>query len=83
MGLVGGFGLPVVTTDPKLLAQLESRIDELSSRAMAQFARSLGLTPPGDAAADPTVVLHFPDADLDGPGLIVWDMRPDTEGAAG
>ncbi|MGH8876444.1 MAG: hypothetical protein ACRD0P_03745 [Stackebrandtia sp.] len=69
---------PVVTTDPQLLERLEARIDELTSRDMAAYARSLGLTPPGDG--DPPVVLHFPaGADLDGPGQIVWDMRPDEE----
>lgn len=73
--------MPVVTTDPELLAQLEARIDELSSTAMAEYARSLGLNPPGDTeGVNPTVVLHYPPgADLNGPGQIVWDMRPDED----
>lgn len=73
--------MPLVTRDPALAAQLRAQIDELGSREMAEFARSLGLAPPSDR--DALVVLHFPaDTDvLTDDGQIVWDLRPDTEAA--
>ena len=73
--------MPLVTDDPVLEARLRAHMDELGSHEMAEFARSLGLTPPGDRNA--LLVLHFPvDADVfSDDGRIVWDLRPDTEAA--
>ena len=68
--------MPLVTEDPELEAQLRERIDDLSSSEMAEYARSLGLTPPVDVRAP--VVLHWQaGADIESPGEIVWDLRPD------
>lgn len=73
--------MPVVTTDPELLAKLEAKIGQLGSQEVADYARSLGLTPPGDAeGVNPPIILTWPPgADLSGPGLIVWDMSPDED----
>lgn len=73
--------MPVATTDPEIEARLREQADELSSRELAEFARSLGVYPPGYADdVNPPLVLNWPPgADPDSDGLLVWDMRPDED----
>jgi hypothetical protein len=71
----------MATTDPEIEAQLRERADDLSSRELAELAHSLGVYPPGYGPdIDPPLVLTWPPgADIESPGLLVWDLRGDED----
>jgi hypothetical protein len=70
-----------VTDDPRLEASLLERVDELSSRELADFAHSLGLFPPGySESTNPPIALVWPAGmDDDDEGVLMWDARDDDE----
>jgi hypothetical protein len=70
-----------VTNDPALEARLRERVDELSSRQLAEFAHSLGLYPPGfEEGRNPPIALAWPAwMDDDADGVLVWDVGDGDE----
>lgn len=65
-----------VTSDPQLSDQLRQQWDSgCSSRALAEFAAGLGLTPPEhpEGAALPKIVEVWPPGVEE--GLLVWDVH--------
>ncbi|CAM3461011.1 hypothetical protein STSO111631_20190 [Stackebrandtia soli] len=72
-----------VTDDPDLDALLWERVDALSSQALAEYAHSLGLFPPGyGPTMNPPIALAWPPGTPDdGDGILVWDIGDDSDQA--
>ncbi|MFC4334060.1 hypothetical protein ACFPET_02485 [Salininema proteolyticum] len=71
-----------MTHDPELDAKLRAKVDELDSRALAEYAHTLNLFPPGWAdGANPPISLAWPADDFDSDGVLIWDTAkaPDEE----
>lgn len=70
-----------VTDDPQLDAQLRDRLDDLTSRELAEYAHSLGLFPPnyGPGMNPPIALVWLPDMEDDDEGVLMWDAVPDEE----
>ena len=64
-----------VTDDPELDAQLRERVDELTSRELADYAHGLGLFPPEFAQGKnpPIALVWLPEMDDDDEGVLMWD----------
>jgi|GEM_PF-2352028 len=73
-----------VTDDPEIDAELRERAETMSSRALAEYAHSLGLFPPGyGERMDPPIALAWPPgASFDDEGLIVWNIGSPGEDEA-
>lgn len=71
----------IVTRDPELEAQLRARVDDVSSQALAEYAHSLGLYPPGyTEGSNPPIALAWPPGvDYDDDGLLIWDVGDGDE----
>lgn len=70
-----------VTDDPALDALLRERVETMSSRALAEYAHSLGLYPPGygDQMDPPIAVTWPPGTPFEADGVLVWDIGDDNE----
>ncbi len=70
-----------VTDDAELELRLRERVDELTSRELAEYAHGLGLYPPGyTERMNPPIALVWPaDMDDDDEGVLVWDVGDGDE----
>jgi len=72
-----------VTDDPELEAHLLELMEStMDSRALAEYAHSLGLYPPGyGPTMDPPIALVWPPGTPDdGTGVIAWDIGDGDDG---
>lgn len=76
-----GFEAYIVTTDPRLLAQLHARFDELGSWGLAAFAHSLGLFPPGYEPSQEHSISEYAPPGHSGAPFLVWDAGLDSSDA--
>lgn len=71
-----------VTDDPEVEARLLELFETtMDSRALAEYAHSLGLYPPGyGPTMDPPITLVWPQDTPDGGvGVIAWDVGDDDD----
>lgn len=64
-----------VTDDPTVLSDLRTKMDELGSHELAEYAITLGFFPPGYRTGQSESISEYwpPGADPSQPGLLVWD----------
>lgn len=69
----------IVTRDPKQLAKLQAKADELDSFRLADFAMSLGLYPPdySEAQRNHSIDIVIPPG-YEGSPLLVWSAGLDS-----
>lgn len=70
----GGDGPVPIEGSQTELNDVRLKLDELGSDEAAQYALRIGLRPPGYLEGSPESIVEFwaRDADLDGPGTLVW-----------